>query len=78
MRCWHYDGCDPNGEDVHRSVLRAGRRIDRKHECKTSFDGALADGVVNGVLVFSVAGSGTIGVTSIVQSYSSTMSVALH
>jgi hypothetical protein len=45
---------------------------------KTSFAGALSDGVVNGVLAFNVAGSGTIGTTSIVQSYSSTMNVVLH
>jgi hypothetical protein len=46
---------------------------------KTSFAGALSGGVVTGVLGFSVSGSGTIGgVTSIVQSYSSTMTVTLH
>jgi hypothetical protein len=45
---------------------------------KTSFAGALSDGVVTGVLGFSVAGAGTIGTTGIVQSYSSTMSVVLH
>lgn len=45
---------------------------------KTSFAGGLSDGVVNGVLGFSVAGAGTIGTTGIVQSYSSTMSVALR
>jgi hypothetical protein len=46
---------------------------------KTSFAGTLSGGVVTGVLGFSVAGSGTIGgVTSIVQNYSSTMSVTLR
>ena len=45
---------------------------------KTSFAGTLAGGVVTGVLGFSVAGSGTIGTTSILQSYSSTMTVTLH
>jgi hypothetical protein len=45
---------------------------------KTSFAGTLSDGVVNGVLGFSVAGGGTIGTASIVQSYSSTMSVVLR
>jgi hypothetical protein len=46
---------------------------------KTSFAGTLTGGVVTGVLGFNVAGSGTIGgVTSIVQSYSSTMSVTLR
>ena len=45
---------------------------------KTSFTGALSNGIVTGVLGFSVAGSGTIGTTSIVQSYTSTMSVTLH
>jgi hypothetical protein len=45
----------------------------------TSFVGTLSGSVVTGVLGFSVAGSGTIGgVTSIVQSYSSTMTVALR
>jgi hypothetical protein len=46
---------------------------------ETSFAGTLSDGIVTGTLGFSVAGSGTIGgVTSIVQSYSSTMSVTLR
>ncbi len=45
---------------------------------KTSFAGALTGGAVSGVLGFSVAGAGTIGTTGIVQTYSSTMSVALH
>src|SRR5258708_5575029 len=45
---------------------------------KTSFAGALSGGVVTGVLGFSVAGSGTIGTTSIVQSYSTTMNVTLR
>jgi hypothetical protein len=45
---------------------------------KTSFAGALSGGIVTGVLGFSVAGSGTIGTTGIVQSYSSTMSVTLR
>jgi len=45
---------------------------------KTSFAGTLSGGVVTGVLGFSVAGSGTIGSTSIVQNYSSSMSVILR
>ncbi|MDB4874471.1 MAG: hypothetical protein JWM41_917 [Gemmatimonadetes bacterium] len=46
---------------------------------KTSFAGTLSGGVVSGVLGFSVAGSGTLGgVTSVVQSYSSTMNVTLR
>ncbi len=45
---------------------------------KTSFAGALSGGVVTGVLGFSVSGVGTIATTSIVQGYSSTMSVTLR
>ena len=45
---------------------------------RTSFTGALSGGVVTGVLGFSVAGSGTIGSTSIVQSYSTSMNVTLR
>ena len=45
---------------------------------KTSFAGALANGVVTGQLTFSVAGSGTIGTTSIVQSYATTTNVSLR
>jgi hypothetical protein len=46
---------------------------------QTSFAGTLSGGTVTGVLGFTVAGSGTIGgITSIVQSYTSTMSVTLR
>lgn len=45
---------------------------------KVSFSGALSGGVVTGVLGFSVNGSGTIQTTSIVQSYSTTVSVTLR
>ena len=44
----------------------------------TSFAGTLSGGVVTGSLSFTVAGSGTIGTSSIVQNWSSTMSVTLH
>lgn len=44
----------------------------------TSFVGALSGGVVTGVLGFSVSGTGTIGATSIVQSYSTSMNVTLR
>jgi hypothetical protein len=42
------------------------------------FSGALSGGVVTGVLEFSVNGSGTIGTTSIIQSYATTASVTLR
>lgn len=45
---------------------------------RTSFAGALSGGVVTGVLGFSVSGAGTIGATSIVQSYTTTMNVTLN
>ncbi len=45
---------------------------------KTTFSGALASGVVTGALGFSVSGSGTLGTTSIVQSYTTTMNVTLR
>jgi hypothetical protein len=45
---------------------------------KTSFAGTLSGGVVTGLLGFSVSGTGTIGTSSIVQSYSSTMSVTMR
>ena len=45
---------------------------------KTSFAGTLSGGVVTGVLGFSVSGTGTIGTGSIVQSYSSTMTVTMR
>jgi hypothetical protein len=45
---------------------------------RTSFAGTLSGGVVTGVLGFSVSGTGTIGTGSIVQNYSSTMSVTLQ
>ncbi len=44
---------------------------------KTGFTGALANGTVIGTLGFSVNGAGTIGTTSITQSYNATMAVTL-
>jgi len=45
---------------------------------KATFAGTLSGGVVTGVLGFSVLGTGTIGTTSGVQSYSTTMNVVLQ
>ncbi len=45
---------------------------------RTSFRGAIVNEVVSGTLGFSVSGAGTIGTTSITQSYSTTTAVTLR